>query len=158
MRVIGQDNIAQLFGVTGTTIVEWQRDGFPVAVQGGRGVPNQYDTPDCIQWLAARERAKVEVESPRDRVFRLQGDVLERDLAEKAKLLVHVHQVEPKWRAAVLAAREYLMQQPAPLAGRLQGLNRREMEGALRASFDDYLRRLAAWRHADESVDDEASK
>lgn len=155
-RIVGQETIAALFGVAPKTIVEWQADGFPVAQRGGPGVPSEYESEDCIQWLVDRERSKLQVETPRDRVFRLQGDALERDMAEKAKLLVHVDQVEPKWRAAVLAAREYLMRQPAPLAGRLQGLNRREVEGALRGVFDEYLRRLAAWRHADEAVDDEA--
>lgn len=155
-RIVGQETVAALFGVAPKTIVEWQADGFPVAQRGGPGVPSEYESEECIQWLVDRERSKLQVESPRARVFRLQGDALERDMAEKAKLLVHVDQVEPKWRAAVLAAREYLMRQPAPLAARLQGLNRREVEAALRAAFEEYLRRLAAWRHADEVVDDEA--
>lgn len=155
-RIVGQELVAALFGVAPKTIVEWQGDGFPVAQRGGPGVPSEYESEECIQWLVDRERSKLQVESQRDRVYRLQGDVLERELAEKAKLLVHVDQVEPKWRAAVLAAREYLMRQPAPLASRLQGLNRRQVEDALRTAFDGYLRRLAAWRHADEAVEDEA--
>lgn len=156
-RIVGQESVAALFGVAPKTIVEWQGDGFPVAQRGGPGVPSEYESEECIQWLVDRERSKLQVESQRDRVYRLQGDVLERELAEKAKLLVPVDQVEPKWRAAVLAAREYLMRQPAPLASRLQGLNRRQVEDALRAAFDGYLRRLAAWRHADEAVEDEAT-
>ncbi len=154
-RIVGQETIAALFGVAPKTIVEWQGDGFPIAQRGGPGVPSEYDSEACIEWLVDRERSKVQGESPRDRLFRLQGDALEREQLEKAKLLVHVDQVEPKWRAAVLAAREYLMRQPAPLASRLQGLGRRQVEDALRASFDEYLRKLAAWRHADEAVDDE---
>lgn len=156
-RIVGQEAIADLFGVAPKTIVEWQGDGFPVALRGGPGVPSEYESEPCIQWLVDRERAKLQIESPRDRLARLQGDALEREAAEKAKLLVHVDQVEPKWRAAVLAAREFLMRQPAPLASRLQGLDRRKVEEALRGTFDEYLRKLAAWRHADEAVDDEGN-
>lgn len=154
-RIVGQEAIAALFGVAPKTIVEWQGDGFPVAQRGGPGVASEYESDECIQWLVDRERAKVQGESPRDRLFRLQGDALEREQLEKAKLLVHVDQVEPKWRAAVLAAREYLMRQPAPLASRLQGLDRRKVEDALRATFDEFLRKLADWRRADEAVEEE---
>lgn len=154
-RIVGQEAVAELFGVAPKTIVEWQGDGFPVAQRGGPGVPSEYDSEACIQWLVDREKSKLQVESPRDRLARLQGDALEREAAEKAKLLVHVDQIEPKWRAAVLAAREFLMRQPAPLASRLQGLERRKVEDALRATFDEYLRKLAAWRHADQAVDEE---
>lgn len=154
-RVVGQESIAALFGVAPKTIVEWQEDGFPVAKRGGPGVPSEYDAPECIAWLVDRERAKVQGESPRDRLFRLQGDALERQQLQDAKVLVHVDSVEPKWRAAVLAAREYLLRQPAPLASRLQGMQRRQMEDQLRATFDEFLRRLADWRKAGADVDEE---
>lgn len=157
MRIIGQEQIAAVFGVAPKTIVEWQEDGFPVAHRGGPGVPSEYDSEACITWLVDRERTKVQGESPRDRLFRLQGDALEREQLEKAKLLVHVDQIEPKWRAAVLAAREFLMRQPAPLATRLQGLQRRQVEEAIRASFEEFLRKLAAWRTADHDVDEEGA-
>jgi len=157
MRIIGQETIAEVFGVAPKTIVEWQGDGFPVALRGGPGVPSEYDTEPCITWLVDRERAKVQGESPRDRLFRLQGDALERDAAEKAKVLVHIDQIEPKWRAAVLAVREFLMRQPAPLASRLQGLARRQVEDELRTTFEGFLRKLAGWRHADEVVEEEGA-
>lgn len=154
MRIIGQEQIAEVFGVAPKTIVEWQEQGFPIAIRGQRGVASEYETEPCIAWLVAREVGKVQGdESPRDRVYRLQGDALERDALEKAGLLVHVDQIEPKWRAAVLSAREFLMREPAPLASRLQGLQRRQVEEVLRSSFDEFLRRLAAWRHADEDDD-----
>ena len=103
------------------------------------------------------ELGKVQGESQRDRLFRLQGDALERDAAEKAKVLVHIDHIEPKWRAATLAAREFLMRQPAPLASRLQGMGRRQVEDELRGAFEGFLRRLAAWRHGDAAHDDEAA-
>lgn len=157
MRIIGQEQIADVFGVAPKTIVEWQGDGFPVALRGGPGVPSEYETEACIGWLVSREVGKVQGESQRDRLFRLQGDALERDAAEKAKVLVHIDHIEPKWRAATLAAREFLMRQPAPLASRLQGMGRRQVEDELRGAFEGFLRRLAAWRHGDAAHDDEAA-
>ena len=46
---------------------------------------------------------------------------------------------------------------PAPLASRLQGMGRRQVEDELRGAFEGFLRRLAAWRHGDAAHDDEAA-
>jgi len=146
MRISGQDNIANLFGVTGTTIVEWQKDGFPVAVQGGRGVPNEYLAAECIAWLVAREVGKVHVETPRDRVFRLQGDALERDAVEKACKLVRADQVEPVWAAGVSLARQHLLAQPSVIADEIHGKPRRDVETLLRVRFEGLLRQMAGLR------------
>ena len=59
MRIIGQEQIADVFGVAPKTIVEWQGDGFPVALRGGPGVPSEYETETCIGWLVSREVGKV---------------------------------------------------------------------------------------------------
>lgn len=154
MRVIGQEAIAAVFGVAPKTIVEWQGAGFPVAQRGGPGVPSEYETEPCINWLVDRERAKVQGESPRDRVFRLQGDQIEREMAKDGGLLIHVDTVEPKWRAAVLAAREFLMRSPAPLAAKTEGLDRKQRESLLREAFEGFLRRLSAW-HTDHHLDED---
>src|SRR5689334_17936697 len=100
MRVVGMEQIAAAFGVAPKTIVEWQGDGFPIAVRGRRGVPSEYDLPACIDWLVKREVGKVQGEPPRDRVFRLQGDEIAMRLAEKQRLLIPAAEVEPMWSAA----------------------------------------------------------
>ncbi len=146
MRIIGQENIAGLFGVAPKTISEWTEAGFPVAVQGGRGVPAEYESEACIRWLVAREVRKVRAESPKDRLARLQGDQLEIDLAERRGTLIEAATVEPAMKAAIVSARERIRNEPARIAVALEGLGRSAREELLRKLFDEVLNKLAAWR------------
>ena len=149
MRIIGQERVADLFGVAPKTIVEWQEAGFPVAQRGGPGVPSEYESADCIAWMVNRELGKVQNESPRDRVFRLQADNLEIDLAEKRGRLIPVDAVEPKWRAACLAAREALLRDRRRLAARLDGVtDRQERERLIGECHETFLRKLSDWQSA----------
>lgn len=152
MRITGQERIAEVFGVAPKTIVEWQVDGFPVAQRGGAGVPSEYDTDACIDWLVHREVAKVQGgETQRDRVFRLQGDALELELAEKRGLLIPADSVEPRWRAAVLAAREMLLRERRRMAALLDGVtDRQARESLIGEAHETFLRKLATWRQSDE--------
>lgn len=154
MTIKGQETIADLFGVAPKTITEWQVMGFPVEVQGGPGTPSEYDAPRCIQWLVEREVRKVRAESPKDRVLRLQGDKLEQELLRDSGLLIPSDEVEPLWASAVLNAREFLLGEPTRLASLLIGLEKPKVEEVLRATFDDFLGKLANWRSAGEDEDD----
>ena len=156
-NVVGQEAIAEVFGVAPKTIVEWQEQGFPIAVRGGPGVPSEYDSAACISWLVDREVKKVRGESPRDRLFRLQAESIEMDMAERRGQLVHVDSVEPRLRAAVLAAREFLLRQAPDLAGRLEGCDKPQRLALLRTTFENFLRRLAAWRTAEDDPEAEGT-
>ena len=153
MRVKGQENIAALFGVAPKTITEWQVLGFPVAVQGGPGIASEYDAPPCVQWLVDREVRKVRVETPKDRLARLQGDRLEQEMLKDARLLIPAEEVEPLWASAVLGAREYLLGEPARLASLAIGMEKPALEAMLRESFEAFLARLSNWRAADDDED-----
>lgn len=154
MRIVGQEKVADCFGVAPKTIVEWQVDGFPVAQRGGPGVPSEYELAACIQWLVQREVGKVQGESPRDRVFRLQGDDLELELAKKHGRLVEVDQVEPMITAAVIAAREGLLRERRRLAKLLVGMtDLRRAEDIIGQTHEAFLRRLADWRKAGDELD-----
>lgn len=154
MRVKGQEQIAALFGVVPKTITEWQVLGFPVAFQGGPGVASEYDAPACVQWLVSREVRKVQSESPKDRVLRLQGDKLEQEMLKDARLLIPADEVEPLWASAVLNAREYLMGEPTRLASLAIGMEKPMLEELLRTTFTEFLGRLANWRAADDESED----
>ncbi len=152
-RVVGQESIAQVFGVAPKTVVEWQEDGFPIALRGGPGVPSEYETEACIYWLVNREVRKVQGESPRDRLFRLQADDLEIAQAEKKQLLIRADSLEPRLRSAVVSARELLMRSAAPISGQMEGCDRRKREQLLRDLFEAFLRRLADWRNTGDELD-----
>lgn len=156
MRIIGQTEIAGIFGVSARTITEWQAAGMPVAVQGGPGVPGEYESDACIRWLVAREVSKVQGESPKDRLARLQGDQLEMDLAERRGQLIEAGAVEPAMRAAIVSARERIRNEPARIAAALEGQGKAQREALLRDLFDEALAKLGQWQQA--GLDEEAQE
>lgn len=158
MRLKGQEQIASMFGVAPKTITEWQVLGFPVAVQGGPGIPSEYETQPCIAWLVERELRKVRAESPKDRVLRLQGDKIEREMAIEARELIPAAEVEPLWASAVLAAREFLAGEPARIASLAIGMSKDDLQRMLEESFAGFLSKLADWRSADDDADDSAEE
>lgn len=158
MRIVGQEAIAEAFGVAPKTIVEWQEQGFPIAERGRRGVASEYDLPECITWLVERERKKVQVETPRDRMYRLQGDKVALEMAESLKALVPAGAIEQKWNAAVVAAREQLVRERRRLAAELgKAQSGAEREKILAAAHDSFLRTLASWRGADKASEQAAA-
>lgn len=149
MRIVGQENIASIFGVTPRTITEWQACGMPVAVQGGPGVPGEYNSDECIRWLVEREVKKVQgPEAPKDRLARLQGDELEMKLGIGRGKLIDAAAVEPVMRAAIVSARERIRNEPARLAIALEGKTKTEREELLRELFDEVLGKLSSWQQA----------
>lgn len=155
MRIIGQEQIASVFGVAPKTIVEWQEQGFPIAARGGPGVPSEYESEACIAWLTDREVKKVQSEKPQDRLARVQADKIEMENAERRGLLIPADQLEPRLKAAFVAARETWLEAVPRLARELPA-DPREREEALQAEFEAFLHRLADWAHADQDEEDDA--
>jgi phage terminase Nu1 subunit (DNA packaging protein) len=145
MRIKGQEHIAEVFGVTPKTIVEWQEQGFPIAVRGQRGVASEYDTSACIAWFVERELQKAGAnETPRDRLARLQGDEAEMRIRERMGELVPAEKIEPAWMALVTAARSYLRAEPDRLAHLLESTEGVDAKRDLLAeTFDEFLRKLS---------------
>lgn len=157
MQVIGQQGIAEMFGVSRETIDNWQQDGMPVEKRGGPGVPSEYDSVECINWLLSREVKKVQGEKPQDRLARVQADKIELELMEKRGLLLPADQIEPKLRAAMVAAREMWRNEPARLARKVPGKPIKEIEDLLASSYEAFLVKLSRWQDATvvEEGDDE---
>ena len=153
MRIVGQEQIADAFGVAPKTIVEWQAQGFPVAERGGPGVPSEYELADCIRWRVSTEVGKVQGESSKDRLARLQGDKLEMDMARDRKLLVPADAIEPRMRAAVIAAREMFLGESARLSMLVMGRERHDVEQLLQEAFERYLTKVSQWRSAGDDED-----
>lgn len=155
MQVIGQESIADFFGVAPKTIVAWQAEGFPIAKRGSPGVPSEYDSAECIRWLVSRELRKVREESPNDRLARLKGDEIEMNNAERRGLLVPADQIEPKLRAAMVLAREGWMDSVPRVARAVRATADDDAaEALLEAEFGGFLARISRWRDA-EALDDE---
>lgn len=155
MHIIGQENIAAVFGVAPKTVVEWQEAGFPVAKRGSPGIPSEYETEACINWLVEREVKKVQAEKPQDRLARVQADRIELELAEKRGQLINAAELEPKLKAAAVAAREHWLDAVPRLARELPD-DLQAREALLQAEFEAFLTRLAGWAHADVDEEDDA--
>lgn len=95
MLIVGQERIAEVFGVAPKTIVEWQEQGLPIAKRGSPGVPSEYRSDDCIRWLVQREVERANGESAKDRLARLQGDKVEMELAVMRRDLIDAKDIEP---------------------------------------------------------------
>jgi phage terminase Nu1 subunit (DNA packaging protein) len=148
------DNIAAAFGVAPKTIALWQREGFPVAVQGARRTPNQYDLPDCIAWYKDREVAKVQGERPQDRLARAQAIRVEIEIEEAQKRLIPADAVTPLWNAAVVAARELLDRSKRVLARKVaKESDPKVCERLVGQVHTEFLKTMAAWDDA--PADDE---
>ena len=155
MRIVGQEQIAEMFGVAPKTVVQWQEQGMPIAERGRPGVPSEYESAACINWLVSREVAKVQAERPQDRLHRVQADKIEMENAEKRGQLVSAAQLEPKLRAMVIAAGEAWRNEPARLAREVPGRAVREIEDLIAAAFDAFLLRLSRWDPAGAELPDE---
>lgn len=153
-RIVGQEQIAAVFGVAPKTVVGWQEQGFPVAQRGGPGVASEYESADCIRWTVERELKKIQAETPSDRLSRVKADAVEMDNAERRGLLVRADQLEPKLKAAFLAAREKWLDAVPRLSRELPN-DFEEREAMLQAEFEAFLQRLASWSNADEIEGDE---
>lgn len=154
MRVIGQENIALVFGVAPKTIVEWQEQGFPVSLRGRPGVPSEYDTPACISWMVERELKKIQAQRPQDRLAGLQADKIEMENAEKRGQLIPAELLEPKLKAAFVVARTKWLDAVQRLARELPG-DEAGREAMLQAEFEAFLIALADWAKADDFGDED---
>lgn len=157
MRVIGQEQVAAMFGVAPKTIVDWQEQGLPIALRGSPGIPSEYESDACINWFVAREVLKVQGERPQDRLARVQADKIEMENEVNRGLLIPADQLEPKLRAAMIAAREAWRNEPTRLARELPGKTIKEIEDLLAIAFDAFLTRLSRWPDAHVIDDQDAA-
>ena len=116
MTIVNKANLAILLGVSEETLTRWQSQGLPIVFRAERGLSHQYDTAKVIAWMIQRKLQKVEDESPKDRLSRLQGDRVEIEIEEKLSNLVPASEIKPFWAAMVASTKDFLDQQPERLA------------------------------------------
>ncbi|WP_131111291.1 terminase small subunit [Sulfuricystis thermophila] len=157
MNIVGQQQIADLFAVSRETIDSWQKEGMPVAVRGGPGTSSEYNSRACIDWLVDRELRKAQAVRPQDRLARAQADKIEMENAERRGMLIPADQLEPKLKAAFVAAREAWLEAPQRLARELPE-DLRLREEMLQAEFEAFLNRLADWACAGPGYDEDEAE
>lgn len=151
-KVVNKRDLAEILGISERSLTEWQHDGMPILVDGVRGEENKYDTEAVIKWWLHRELRKVQNESPKDRLSRLQADRVQMDIDEKNGKLISVDLIEPAWEAMVLSARSMLRGAPDRLATLLELTEGVDAKRDLLAeTFDDYLRKLSTYSDDDDT-------
>ncbi len=149
--LVNQRELSDITGVSTVTLTEWQKAGMPMVERDQNGLANEYETAHVIRWMVQRELLKVQAESQRDRLTRLQADDMELTLASKRGTLIAVDQIEPAWLGMVASARSFLRAEPDRLAQMLE-----VTEGAdakrdlLQEAFDDFLLKLSTYDPGDE--------
>lgn len=155
MRIIGQEQIADLFGVAPKTIVEWQEQGLPIALRGRPGVASEYESAACVEWYMQRELNKVQAETPRDRLARLQADKIELELEAQRGTLVPADLIEPMWLSLVTAAKNHLRAEPDRLAHLMEHAETVDAKRDLLAeTFEEFLRKLSKYDPGSDDDDD----
>lgn len=136
-----RSDLAECFGVSAEAIRQMINNGMPH--KGGK-----FTLPACIQWRVARAGGKAEDKAPDGDAwlaeFRKQKAMTARLQRLKMKgALVDAEAAEAVIREAVGAAKTALLAVPRKMAGRICGLDPREIEAQLTDEIREILTRLA---------------
>jgi terminase small subunit / prophage DNA-packing protein len=119
---VNKSGLADVLGVSEKTLTEWQKEDPPLPVNAAasrRGQANEYNTPAVIEWLVLRRLRQAGAESPRDKLYRLQGEESALRIAERRGQLVSLAQLEPALAQMVTAFRSRVLQLPDDLCHEL---------------------------------------
>jgi phage terminase Nu1 subunit (DNA packaging protein) len=119
---VNKRDLAEILGVSERTLTEWQALGMPMLHKGERGESNDYDTAEVITWWMGREKSKIENESQRDRLARLQGDRMELELERELQRVAPVEAFETMWTNAYTALRVSTFNELPRLAQMLEAM------------------------------------
>jgi len=149
MTIVNQTELSAIFGVSEVTVWEWRKAGMPRLSEGAAGTAHQYDTTACIAWYAERESSRAKRESQKDKLTRLQAELLEIENNERRSRLVPGDEVEPLWSARVFSAAVLLHHEPQRLAELVDAASGIEAKRTiLRREFNALLTSLGEHGHA----------
>ena len=143
-KQVNKRDLSETLGVSERSLTEWQVAGMPILHKGDRGESNVYDTEAVITWWMAREKSKVENESQRDRLARLQGDRMELELERELKRVAPVEAYETMWVNAYTALRVSTFNELPRLAQMLEATPGQSMKlQVLTETFTDLYTKLS---------------
>lgn len=149
---VNKRTLADILGVSERTLTEWQSNGMPIEVNAGRGSSNEYDTIAVIQWMVERARVGAAKETAKDRLDRLRGDQLEREMLKEDDVLVMPEDLGVEYDALVEAVRaELLYNSPDALASELAAIYDVEIDvSIIRRHIEDALQKLSDYDPGDD--------
>ncbi len=141
---VNKKELSDILGISERTLTEWQKEGMPIAFDGDRGQSNEYDTAHVIEWYVNREKARAQVETPRDRLYLAQEELARIQIAEKHRTLVAVAELEPLYADLVVTFRQRMLAIPGRLAPLLETTAGMDNKRALLAeAIDEALTELS---------------
>lgn len=153
--------LSELLEVSERSLTDWQQKSMPVAVSAGRGASNEYAPAEVIAWLLNRAN-DTSRESAKDRLDRLRGDQLEREMLKEDEVLVMPEDLKVEYDALVEAARaELLFNMPDALAAELTAILGEEVDvSVIRRHVEDGLTTLSHYDRSDqlETSDEESAE
>lgn len=144
---VNKKTLADIIGYSEKTLTDWQAHGMPILLSAGRGSSNEYDTAAVIGWMLDRQALGNKRESAKDRLDRLRGDQLERELAKEDGLLVTPEDLDIEYDGLVEAVRaELLFNVPQELAGELSAVYGADIDvSIISRHIEDALRKLSTY-------------
>jgi|GEM_PF-1067727 len=149
--------LSELLEVSERTLTDWQQKGLPVAVSAGRGASNEYSPAEVLAWLMVRANDTTR-ESAKDRLDRLRGDQLEREMLKEDDVLVMPDDLDVEYDALVEAARaELLFNMPDALAAELTAILGEEVDvSVIRRHIEDALSTLSNYESSSQLEPEDA--
>lgn len=149
--------LSELLLVSERSLTEWQQKDMPVAVSAGRGASNEYSPAEVLAWLLVRAN-DTSRESAKDRLDRLRGDQLEREMLKEDDVLVMPEDLDVEYGAMVEAARaELLFNMPDALSAELTAIHGEEVDvSIIRRHIEDALTTLSSYEPSSQHEPEDA--
>ncbi|MBB3192059.1 terminase small subunit [Halomonas cerina] len=154
--LINKGQLAQMLGVSERSLTDWQSKGMPAEKLGAVRTGNEYSLTAVIEWLLTRA-ISAGMESAKDRLDRLRGDQLEREMLKEDGVLVSPDDLDAEYAAMVDAARaELLFNMPDALAAELTAILGEEVDvSIIRRHVDGALTTLSHYDPSDDTEGDD---
>ncbi|TFH84722.1 DNA packaging protein [Billgrantia azerbaijanica] len=153
--LVNKRQLSEMLGVSERSLTEWQSKGMPSEKLGGVRTGNEYSLTAVVEWVLARAMT-AGIESAKDRLDRLRGDQLEREMLKEDGVLVDPDDLDAEYGAMVEAARaELLFNMPDALAAELTAILGEEVDvSIIRRHVDTALTTLSHYDPSDDDGDD----
>jgi phage terminase Nu1 subunit (DNA packaging protein) len=151
-KLVSKKELSVLLGKSERTLSEWQKQGLPVVKATAKGLANEYDTAQVINWLLSRydpgsnqgsESGNFEEE--RTRLTKAQADKIELEVKVMQGKLLPAEEIESVWSDQVIRMRSKLLAMPVKLSVLLIGKDKQaDIEQILRKEIHEALTELSA--------------
>lgn len=140
---ISQRQFSDLVGVSEAAVSGMVRSGVITIGQSGAAWLKGYCSHLREMAAGRATTGDLDLATERAALAKIQRQRIELELEEKRGALIPVDLIEPRLKASVIAAREFLRGGTSNLARQAQGMNVEQLESLLEKTFDQFLTHLS---------------